>query len=76
MDAATGLANDPHLLDRHLQQVAGNLEAAGEIELSAVGVGLDLSPYYRRSQVIDLTSSGLRHRVFAEVMGLMELKRG
>jgi hypothetical protein len=36
-----------------------------------VGVGLDLSPYYRRSQVIDLASSGLRHRVFAEVMGLM-----
>jgi cobaltochelatase CobT len=71
MDAATGLANDPHLLDRHLQQVAGDLEAAGDVELSAVGVGLDLSPYYRRSQVIDLASSGLRHRVFAEVMGLM-----
>ena len=71
MDAATGLANDSHLLDRHLQQVAGDIEAAGEIELAAVGVGLDLSPYYRRSQVIDLASSGLRHRVFAEVMGLM-----
>jgi cobaltochelatase CobT len=55
--------------------VAGDLEAAGDIELSAVGVGLDLSPYYRRSQVIDLVSSGLRHRVFAEVMGLMARTR-
>ena len=75
MDAATGLANDPHLLDRHLQQVAGDLEAAGDIELSAVGVGLDLIPYYRRRQVIDLASSGLRHRGLAEVMGLMGRSR-
>ena len=71
MDAATGLANDPHVLDRHLQQVAGDIEAAGDIELAAVGVGLDLSPYYSRSQVVDLASSGLRHRVFTEVMGVM-----
>jgi len=71
MDAATGLANDPHLLDRHLQQVAGDIEAAGDIELAAVGVGLDLSPYYRRSQVIDLASSGLRHRVLTEVVQVM-----
>ena len=71
MDAATGLANAMHLLDRHLQQVVGDLEAAGDIELSAVGVGLDLSTYYRHSRVIDLASSGLRHRVLAEVVQLM-----
>jgi cobaltochelatase CobT len=71
MDAATNLANDAHYLDRHLQQVAGDLEQAGDIELAAIGVGLDLSPYYRRSIVIDL-AAGLRHRVFAEVMGVMK----
>ena len=71
MDAATGLANAMHLLDRHLQQVVGDLEAAGDIELSAVGVGLDLSTYYRHSRVIDLASSGLRHRVLAEVVQVM-----
>ena len=71
MDAATGLANALHLLDRHLQQVVGDLEAAGDIELSAVGVGLDLSTYYRHSRVIDLASSGLRHRVLAEVVQVM-----
>jgi cobaltochelatase CobT len=71
MDAATTLANDAQFLDRHLQQVAGDIEAAGDIELSAVGVGLDLSAYFRRSLVIDLASSGLRHRVFSEVMGVM-----
>ncbi len=71
MDAATGLANALHLLDRHLQQVVGDLEAAGDIELSAVGLDLDLSTYYRHSRVIDLASSGLRHRVLAEVVQLM-----
>jgi cobaltochelatase CobT len=76
MDAATGLANGPQFLDRHLQQVADAIESAGDIELSAVGVGLDLSLYYRRSQVIDLASSGLRHRVFAEVMAVMAAASG
>jgi len=73
MDATTGLANALHLLDRHLQQVVGDLEAAGDIELSAVGVGLDLdlSTYYRHSRVIDLASSGLRHRVPVEVVQVM-----
>jgi cobaltochelatase CobT len=75
MDAATTLANDAQFLDRHLQQVAGDIEAAGDIELSAVGVGLDLSAYYRRSLVIDLASSGLRHRVFSEVLGVMARSR-
>jgi cobaltochelatase CobT len=51
--------------------VAGDMEQAGDIELAAIGVGLDLSPYYRRSIVIDL-AAGLRHRVFAEVMGVMK----
>ena len=74
MDAATHLANSPRFLDQHLQQVAGDIEADGAIELLAVGVGLDLSPYYRRSLVIDL-AEGLRHRVFAEVTDRMGRRR-
>ncbi len=70
MDAATHTANGPGLLDQHLQQVAADIEAGGAIELLAVGVGLDLSQYYRRSLVIDL-AEGLRHRVFTEVTGCM-----
>ncbi|AOY94584.1 cobalt chelatase [Cupriavidus sp. USMAA2-4] len=53
MDSATALANDAHYLDRHLQQVVAREEARGEIEVLGLGVGLDLSPYYRRSLALD-----------------------
>jgi cobaltochelatase CobT len=70
MDTATQLANGPQLLDGHLQQVAAAIEAEGAIELFAVGVGLDLSPYYARSQVIDL-DAGLGNRIFAEIVAMI-----
>ena len=74
MDSATQLANDERFLDRHLQQVAGEIDAGGVVELAAVGVGLDLSPYYRTSRAIDLTD-GLRYRQLAEVSGLIRTRR-
>ncbi|MFO1330485.1 MAG: cobalt chelatase [Rubrivivax sp.] len=57
MEGATALANDAHYLDHHLQDVAAAIEGAGELELAAVGVGLDLSPYYARSQALDLDAA-------------------
>jgi cobaltochelatase CobT len=54
MDGATQSANDAHYLDHHLQQVAAAIETEGEIELAAIGVGLDLSPYYGHCQAVDL----------------------
>lgn len=53
MDAATQLANDSFYLDHHLKQVVARHERAGEVEIHAVGVGLDLSPFYRHSLAID-----------------------
>lgn len=70
MDSATQLANDPQYLDHHLQQVAGQIECAGDIELCAVGVGLDLSAWYGHCQVIDLVA-GLGNRVFQEVVAMI-----
>jgi cobaltochelatase CobT len=70
MDTATSLANDPHYLDHHLQQVAGQLEAAGSVELYAIGVGLDLSPYYGRCEAIDL-DAGLGSKVFEAIVALI-----
>ena len=69
MDGATELANDAHYLDHHLQQVAGDIETAGDVELAAIGVGLDLSPYYGHCQAIDL-DTGLGHQVFQDVVSL------
>lgn len=53
MDSATALANDVHYLDRHLQQVVAHHESVGDVEVLGLGVGLDLSPYYRRSFALD-----------------------
>ena len=70
MDGATELANDTHYLDHHLQQVAGEIELAGDVELAAIGVGLDLSPYYGHCQAIDL-DVGLGSQVFQDLMLLL-----
>ena len=73
MDAATQLVNDEHYLDQHLREVVARREAAGEVEVLGVGVGLDLSPWYRRSQVIDLGVAGasVGNQVFRELLGLV-----
>lgn len=70
MEGATQQANDAQYLDHHLQQVAAEIESAGDIELAAVGVGLDLSPYYGRCQAIDLDAA-LGSRVFNEIVALI-----
>jgi cobaltochelatase CobT len=54
MDSATNLANDEHYLDHRLKEVVAQRERRGLIELFGVGVGLDLSPYYSASHVLDV----------------------
>ena len=56
-DGATALANDVHYLDHHLCDVVARLEAQREVEVYGVGVGLDLSPYYRQCLALDLSAS-------------------
>ena len=70
MDSATQLANDAHYLDHHLQDVVARHEQAGRIGIGAIGVGLDLSPYYRRSHVLDLAAPA-GPSMFGEILGLM-----
>ncbi|NIH79719.1 cobaltochelatase CobT-related protein [Amycolatopsis viridis] len=70
MDGATALANDRHYLDHHLMQVAGELERAGEVEVYGLGVGLDLSRYYRRSLALD-TAEDTGYHAFREVLDLI-----
>lgn len=74
MESATELANDPQYLDHHLQQVAAAIEAEGDLGLAAIGVGLDLSPYYGRCQAVDL-DAGLGNAVFDEVVALLGHRR-
>nr|WP_298374685.1 cobalamin biosynthesis protein CobT [uncultured Halomonas sp.] len=54
MDTATNLANDKFYLDNHLKDVIARRERQGEVEIRGLGVGLDLSPFYRHSLALDL----------------------
>jgi cobaltochelatase CobT len=70
MDSATALANDPHYLDQHLREVVQAHQEQRRIEICGVGVGLDLSPYYRRSLVLDV-AGGIGHAMFREVLEML-----
>ena len=71
METATHLANDEHYLDNHLKQVAAQIEAHSQIELYALGFGLDLSRYYRNSLELDLPTP-LENKVFMDVIRLLQ----
>ena len=67
MDSATKLANDAHYLDHHLRGVVAAHEQRGA-EIIGLGVGLDLSPYYSRSQALDLSGT-VNMSVLREIIG-------
>jgi cobaltochelatase CobT len=69
-DGATTLANDAHYLDHHLCNVVASLEAQGEVEIYGIGVGLDLSPYYRNNRAFDLSNS-VSNTVLREVVAMI-----
>lgn len=75
MDSATDLANDHHYLDHHVQTVVAHTEQRGAVEIYGVGVGLDLSPYYRHSRVLDL-SRAKGNTPFSEVVDLVASAQG
>jgi len=54
MDTATHAANSERYLDQHLSYVSNAVERRPGIKLCALGVGLDLSAYYRESMSISL----------------------
>jgi cobaltochelatase CobT len=57
MDSATNLANDSHYLDHHLRDVVQGIETRREVSIVGIGVGLDMSPYYQKSHVLDLVNA-------------------
>ncbi|HJV28775.1 MAG TPA: cobalt chelatase [Aromatoleum sp.] len=69
-DSATGLANDAFYLDNHLKDVVARHERQGAVEILGLGVGLDLSPFYRRNLATDMTQ-GLENDLFGEIVQLI-----
>ncbi|HEY2572046.1 MAG TPA: hypothetical protein VGI27_11250, partial [Solirubrobacteraceae bacterium] len=70
MDTATALANDDHYLEQHLRDVVARHESKGEVDIVGLGVGLDLSPFYSRSHVLDL-GGAIGGAMFGEVVELL-----
>ena len=65
IDTSTMSANSQNFLTDHLHQVIGSIEKRGAVELLAIGIGHDVSQYYRRAMKImdarDLSRSMLAH---------------
>jgi cobaltochelatase CobT len=69
-DSATALANDDFYLANHLKEVVARHELEGGVEICAIGVGLDLSPYYSRSLAVRLPES-LKNDLFFDIAQLL-----
>lgn len=75
MDTATHQANDEHYLDQHLRQVVQAHERQADVEICALGVGLDLGHFYRRRLALDLGET-LDDSALQAVAGLLVSPRG
>lgn len=69
-DTATNLTNDAYYLDNHLKSVLARRERQGEIDILGLGVGLDLSPFYRHCLATDM-SQALDNHLFDEIAQLI-----
>jgi cobaltochelatase CobT len=52
LDEATLAANDTLYLDRHLRAVIAGIERERALELAAIGIGHDVTAYYRRAVML------------------------
>jgi len=52
MDEATMAANGHEYLEAHLQQVVEDIEAHSSVQLAAIGIGHDVSAFYRNATTI------------------------
>src|SRR3954471_2189072 len=52
VDDSTLSVNPGNYLERHLRKVIGDIEGRGDVELIAIGIGHDVTRYYRRAVTI------------------------
>lgn len=74
MDTATNLLNDDFYLDNHLKQVVADLESRSGLEFVGLGVGLDLSPFYRNNLALDL-DNGLQNEAIYDLAAMLAPRR-
>ncbi|VFM95181.1 MAG: cobaltochelatase CobT subunit [Candidatus Kentron sp. G] len=71
VDDATLTANSPAYLDRHLRQVIGYIENESPVELLAIGIGHDVTQYYRRAVTL-VDAEQLSGAMMEELANLFE----
>ncbi len=82
VDDSTLSVNSGHYLERHLRKVIEEIETASPVELIAVGIGHDVTRYYRRAvTIVDVEQLGgvmTEHlaELFEEDPKPVALKRG
>ena len=67
VDDSTLMENDPGILERHLRHVIAEIQAAGDIQLGAAGIGFDVGRYYARAATVEVPED-----IGAAVIGLTE----
>jgi cobaltochelatase CobT len=59
VDDSTLSVNSGHYLERHLRQVIGEIETRSPVELMAIGIGHDVTRWYRRAlTIVDVEQLG------------------
>ncbi len=59
VDDSTLSVNSGHYLERHLRQVITDIETTSPVELTAIGIGHDVTRYYRRAlTLVDVEQLG------------------
>ena len=71
VDDSTASANGGSYLERHLRQVIGWIETRSNVELSAIGIGHDVTRYYSRAVTI-MDAEALGGALIEQLAGLFE----
>lgn len=74
LDDATLEANDVGYLDRHLREVIAWIERDAQVELAAIGIGHDVTGYYRRAVTVPSVGE-LGEAIVAQLIELFEPPR-
>ncbi len=53
VDDSTLSTNSPNILDDHLKEIVNQIEKKNKVNLLAIGIGHDVSKYYKNAFVID-----------------------
>ncbi|CAK7192800.1 Aerobic cobaltochelatase subunit CobT [Commensalibacter sp. Nvir] len=74
VDDSTLSANTPEYLENHLRRIIHRIEKFNNIELSAIGIGHDVTRYYQRAVTINNVEQ-LGKTMMQELTSLFEIKR-